>query len=326
MYDKNSPNTNFPANQMPTTHTPTQGQMGHMQGYGSDYAGQPTFEQQQQQQPPYGGQGSQHPGSQAQQGHAMPGAAPGMQHARKNLLMVVTTPLLTLITQIKHTSEHHNVEKLKAQIIDEIKKFEQQLTKASYPPRLIVAARYCLCTAIDEAVLSRPWGTTSIWVQQSLLSLFHKETWGGERFYIILEEMAKDPRQNIDFLEFAYNLLSLGFEGKFYGKNLAVREEIRNRIFYRIRYSKEKPDKTLSRRWLDIKPVSELRQKRSKIKKIGIFTAAAIVMIGLYYNIAVYNNASTLVTKLDGIANVSPITTFSQVISRPIVERGLNQS
>lgn len=244
--------------------------------------------------------------------------------SQKNYLVTFATPLLTLITQIRHTSEHHNVAKLRTQIIEEIKNFEQKLTNVSYPMRLVIAARYCLCTAIDESVLSRPWGTTSIWIQQSLLSLFHHETWGGERFYIILEEMAKDPRQNIDFLEFSYILLSLGFEGKFFKNQLTIREEIRNRIFYRIRYSKEKPDKILSRYVLDKIPIIDQTKKIKAIKKIGVITAVAIIIVSLFYNVILYKKAEPLIKALDAIGVVSAVTTFSQVIQRPVIERGIN--
>lgn len=241
-----------------------------------------------------------------------------------NALVNVATPLLTLITQIRHTVDHQNVPKLRAQVIDEIKSFEQKLVKIEYPMRTIIAARYCLCTAIDEAVLSRPWGTQSVWVQESLLSLFHKETWGGERFYLILEDMAKEPRKNIDFLEFVYFLLSLGFEGKFYDKNVAIREEIRNRIFYRIRYSREKPEKVLSRIWRDQKPLEEKDHRRRKLKKLAIFTLSGIVLLAIYFNYRVHSVAESTLTQLDNIATVSPITTFSQVIQRPIIQRDMN--
>lgn len=242
---------------------------------------------------------------------------------RINSLVNMATPLLTLITYIKHTSEHPNIAKFRAQLIEEIKAFEQKLEKVKYPMRLIVAARYCLCTAIDEAVLGRPWGTQSIWVQQTLLSLFHKETWGGERFYIILEELAKEPRQHIDFLEFAYVLLSLGFEGKFFGAQLAIREEIRNRIFYRIRYSKEKPDKKFSKQ--EMNSAAETKTSRdNSIKKIGLLTIVVLTGIMLFYNIKLAENATSLINTLDDIGNVSAVTTFSQVIQRPVIERGMN--
>lgn len=244
--------------------------------------------------------------------------------SQKNYLVTFATPLLTLITQIRHTSEHHHVVKFRVQIIEEIKNFEQKLTNVSYPIRLVIAARYCLCTAIDEAVLSRPWGTQSIWIQQSLLSLFHQETWGGERFYILLEEMAKDPRQNIDFLEFAYVLLSLGFEGKFFENQLTIREEIRNRVFYRIRYSKEKPDKTLSRYVLDKILIIDQTKQIKTIKKTGVITAVVIIIVSLFYNVILYKKAEPFMKALDAIGNVSAVTTFSQVIQRPVIERGIN--
>jgi type VI secretion system protein ImpK len=255
-----------------------------------------------------------------------PAPAPGAAAPilENNALVNIATPLLTLITQIRHTVDHQNVPKLRAQVIDEIKSFEQKLSKIEYPVRTIIAARYCLCTAIDEAVLSRPWGTQSVWVQESLLSLFHKETWGGERFYMILEDMAKEPRKNIDFLEFAYFLLSLGFEGKFYDKNVAIREEIRNRIFYRIRYSRQKPEKVLSRIWRDEKPLEEKDTRRRKLKKLAVFTVAAIVLIAVIFNFKVHSVAESTLDQLSGIANVSPITSFSQVIERPIIQREMN--
>jgi len=243
---------------------------------------------------------------------------------KQNQLVTAATPLLTLITQIRHTADHRNVAKLHKQIIVEIRNFEQKLRAVEYSAKLIVAARYCLCTAIDEAVLSRPWGTNSVWVQQSLLSLFHNETWGGERFYIIIENMAKDPRKNIEFLEFAYFLLSLGFEGKFFGKHITVREEIRNRILHRIRYSREKPDKSLSRHWQNRIPVTEQQHKKSSLKRIGYITIAIIAVIGIYYNLAVHSAAKPVFNKLNAIATVSPITTFGEVIQRQVIQRGIN--
>lgn len=242
---------------------------------------------------------------------------------QNNLLIRSATPLLTLVTHIKHTSDHHNVPKLRLQIIEEIKNFRNKLVNAEYPENLIAAAHYCLCTAIDESVLRQKWGANSVWVQGSLLTIFHNESWGGERFYIILENMAKESRHNIEFLELAYFLLSLGFEGKYFGDNLTIREEIRNRTFYRIRNSREKPDKTLSRHWRDERPLSEERHKQSRLKRIGLFTGVALLAIVIYFNVQVHNAASPILQRLDNIATLSPVTVFSQVIQRAVVARRL---
>lgn len=244
------------------------------------------------------------------------------QTKSRNLLLHTSAPLITLITIIKRSSEQNQVAALRAQVIEEIKNLEHQLQKASYPLRLILAVRYSLCTVIDEAVLSREWGSQSIWVEQSLLSLFHQETWGGERFYIILEEMVKDPKENLEFLEFIYTLLSLGFEGKFFGKNLAIRDEIRSKLYYRIRLNQEKKDKILLMQYSDIEWTDDRNNKKEKLKKLAVTCLIAVVLFSVYYNLKTYHAAVTIIHELDDIATVSPITEFSQDIQRSLIIRG----
>lgn len=234
--------------------------------------------------------------------------------AESNLLLKAATPLITLITQLTHTVDQKNVPALKAQVIEEIKNFERRLTSVDYPVRTIVAARYCLCTSIDEAVLSREWGSRSIWLQESLLNLFQKETWGGERFYIILDDMLKNVRENIDFLELVYYLLSLGYEGKFYGnENRSTREEIRNRIFYNIRQTRNKPGRTLSAHWkITNYPVSNKDKKRVLMKSL-VFITVSILVLGIYYNLRTWHMAAPTLKRLSTIATTSPVTTYMQV-------------
>lgn len=262
-----------------------------------------------------------------QQGYARPThfmstpAAP----EQTNALVIAATPLLTFITHICHTVDHPNVPALKAQVIEEIKNLERKLSDLNYSARMIMAARYCICTAIDEAILSRPWGTNSMWVQEGLLSLFQKETYGGERFYMILEDMLRDIRNNIDFIELCYFLLSIGFEGKFYGpENAAAREEIRNRIFYNIRNNRSKPEKILSPHWQNANiPKSNIDRKR-KLKKTGIISLIILASISFYFNYKTYKAAGPTLQRLAGVATLSPVTVLSQVIKRPIIMRDNN--
>ena len=71
-------------------------------------------------------------------------------------------------------------------------------------PETVLAARYVLCTFLDEIVLGTPWGSESVWSTQSLLSSFHNETWGGEKFFLILDSMLQDPAGNINLIELMY--------------------------------------------------------------------------------------------------------------------------
>ena len=57
-------------------------------------------------------------------------------------------------------------------------------------PRRAVA----LCAGLDEAVLSTPWGAQSEWAQHPLLVALHREAWGGEKFFEMLDRISSIRR------------------------------------------------------------------------------------------------------------------------------------
>ena len=60
----------------------------------------------------------------------------------------------------------------------------------------ITAARYVVCTMLDEAASrDTPWGA-GVWARQSLLVMFHNETWGGEKVFQLLARLAQKPAQH----------------------------------------------------------------------------------------------------------------------------------
>jgi type VI secretion system protein ImpK len=144
-----------------------------------------------------------------------------------NPLVVAAGTLLAVITRIRNTIEHRDVQSLHQQLVAGVKAFDIELKQQNVRPEHALSARYMLCSCLDEAVLNTPWGSQSLWSQHSLLSLFHKETAGGEKFYIILSKMLETPAHNIEILELAYLLLSLGFEGR-YKLDARGRDQIEN--------------------------------------------------------------------------------------------------
>ncbi len=134
---------------------------------------------------------------------------------------------------------------------DEIKNFERDAQRAGITEKTVFIARYLLCTTIDEFVMSTPWGSGSIWSSQSLLSMFHKETRGGERFFQLLNKLNQDPARNIDLLELLYVCLSLGFQGRYRVLPNGINElaEIRESLYYTIRNQHEETEPELSPHW-----------------------------------------------------------------------------
>ena len=82
--------------------------------------------------------------------------------------------------------------------MDEIHKFEERARTAGIANETVLAARYALCASLDEAVLSTPWGAQSEWAQQTLLVALHREAWGGEKFFEMLDRISRDPARHID--------------------------------------------------------------------------------------------------------------------------------
>jgi len=241
-----------------------------------------------------------------------------------NRLVQAALPLLMLMTVIRHSTAQADVAQLQKQMGDELRKFEQRLSSVPYPAAVIKASSYCLCTAVDEAVLNCAWGGDSLWAAQSLLSAHHHETWGGERFYAIVERLLQDPRQHIDFLEFCYSLLSLGFEGKFFGEGVALRDQVRQRLFYRIRYAK-KPDKAL-RPYQSAPSSVGARQSKRWHCRYGLLAAGALlVSLTLGGNILLYQRVKPTLTQLDHLAVISPVTAFGQLIQRSVIPRYAKQ-
>lgn len=240
------------------------------------------------------------------------------QRDKTNPFLLAATPLLTLMTQIRQCHTPPNIEILYQQIVAEVGVFIEKLTRLGFAKTTIDCAAYCLCAAIDEAVLARDWGTQSVWVQKSLLSIFKSETWGGERFYAIADQLAREPRRYIYVLELIYTLLSLGFEGRFYGKQRVVREEVRSRLFQIIRQSRGKIEKSLSVNWRDVAPQNQQQHKRKTIKRLALALLGFIVVLMVLFNSLAYEKSKSVFSELKSIGTESPVTAYSQLVDRSL--------
>lgn len=130
-------------------------------------------------------------------------------------LLTLSAGILSLAARLRTTVSYAGVDELKQKLAKEVREFENRGLNAGFQQETIRMASYGLCTFLDEIIQNTPWGSQSNWGHQSLLILFHKEAWGGERFFQILEHLVKQPAQNLPLIELCYVLLSFGFEGKY---------------------------------------------------------------------------------------------------------------
>lgn len=154
-----------------------------------------------------------------------------------NQLVAAANPLLNAIPQIRHSVSHDDQVALRQRLIDEIRRFEVRCQQAGLAYEVIVGARYCLCTALDESAALTPWGSSGVWSSNGLLVTFHNETWGGEKFFQLLARLSQNPREHILLLEMINYCLLLGFEGRYrvLDNGRTQLETIKQRLWQMIR-------------------------------------------------------------------------------------------
>lgn len=183
---------------------------------------------------------------------AMPGAPLPSSLARGlNPLERAAGPMLALLTRLRSTIAHPMPASLRAQLLAYLRQFEEQARGAGVAQDEVMLSRYVLCTALDEAVLSTPWGSASDWGKQSLLITLHNEAWGGEKVFQLLEHCLQNPRQRLHILELLYLCLCLGFEGRYRVINdgRSQLEALRERTSATIRSVRGEFERELSPHW-----------------------------------------------------------------------------
>jgi type VI secretion system protein ImpK len=133
----------------------------------------------------------------------------------ENILLSSASDLIILASNIRSLEPSNSIEQLRRDIENLITKFDQQVNQFNLSNEVCLTARYLLCCLLDELVLSTPWGSESAWSNQTLLSKYHNETSGGEKFFLIVNKLLEQPQRNIDLIELCYVCLSSGFCGKY---------------------------------------------------------------------------------------------------------------
>ena len=131
-----------------------------------------------------------------------------------NPLVAVANALLGLIVPLRTMAQPPNIEQLRQRLVLAVQNFERDARAAAVDPETIAAARYALCTVLDETIASTAWGN-GVWGSASLLVTFHNEASGGEKFFLILQRLSQDLRGNLDLIELMYLCLALGMEGRY---------------------------------------------------------------------------------------------------------------
>jgi type VI secretion system protein ImpK len=211
-------------------------------------------------------------------GEQIPAEARALLGLGLNPLVRAASPLLLLAGQLRGAISPVNIAGLRSHALEEIRRFEEYARASSVPNDIIIAARYVLCAGMDEAVLSTPWGAESEWAQHPLLVTLHREAWGGEKFFEMLDRISADPSRFLDLMELQYLVLAFGFAGKYaiQERGLDRLAEVQRDLYRRIRSLRGVPDPGLSLRW---RGLEDRRNPLIRYVPWWVVGAAALVIL-----------------------------------------------
>ena len=203
-------------------------------------------------------------------------------YASLNPLVQAAAPLLAAAPRLRAMVRHPNPAALRDSLGDSVRRFEAGARAQGLPNEQVVAARYVLCTLLDEAAANTPWGSSGAWSAQSLLVQFHNEGWGGEKVFQLLTRLAENPTQHRHLLELVYVALSLGFEGRYkvQDNGRAQLDDLRSRLAQMLRGLAGPVDKSLSTQWEGIRaPAKRLRDGIP----LWAIAAGAVLLLALVF-------------------------------------------
>ncbi|MBE8590034.1 DotU family type IV/VI secretion system protein [Pseudomonas sp. MAFF 301449] len=194
-----------------------------------------------------------------------------------NTLVAAAWELLAQVVQLKGNAGRESLQSLNDRLSSGITAFETRALYQGAENSEVMSARYVLCSVIDEAVVTTAWGNRSDWSKTSLLSRFHNETFGGEKFFQLLERLSRDPVKHLAMLELMYLCLSLGFEGKYrvLERGASQLETVRDGLFRQIRHVRgDRPSMTAPTATV---PAAGARLRIISVTRVVIFTVVCLL-------------------------------------------------
>jgi len=219
--------------------------------------------------------------------------APLSAYSGRNPLLAAASELFALVRQLRNSPNHPDPQQLRRDIVDQVRSMEAQARRSGIPNQHIQAASYAICALIDETVMRTPWGATAGWGQQTVLSLIHGDTTGGERVFHLLNELTNQPGATIDALEVLYVCISLGFMGRFgaVDRGREQLDRIEQGLFQTIRAQRGEFERELSPQW---RGLTDKRPRVAKLVPLWVVWAGALGIMTLIlvgFNLAL--NASS---------------------------------
>jgi type VI secretion system protein ImpK len=232
--------------------------------------------------------------------------------AARNPLLEAARPLLRALADLPDQLEKDGIDQLRVLLEQEVRVFQKLCDQISIRRDHMLGARYCLCTALDEAAMQTVWGkggeTGVEWNTNGLATLFHEDRQGGTKVYLLVGRLMSESQEHLDLLELIYRILSLGFEGRYRYEADGRRkhETVRQRIYNEIMSQRGSLAVALSPHWQ-----SDVTGKRVSFFDFPVWITLAVlsvILIGLfgYFKYELLNRSAEVQKQIADIGRMTP--------------------
>ncbi|MEJ2413867.1 MAG: type IVB secretion system protein IcmH/DotU [Sulfurimonas sp.] len=132
-----------------------------------------------------------------------------------NYFLLASSGIFQQLSIVQNNYNVGPIFEVRQSFIDSINEYTEILMQYDVEESQALVSRYILCTFVDELINTTHFGQENNWSSNSLLRIFHNESYGGENFFRLLDKFLKAPAKFIYVLELMYICLSLGFQGKY---------------------------------------------------------------------------------------------------------------
>jgi len=236
-----------------------------------------------------------------------------------NPLVALAHRLLLAASQLRSTRHVADPTALRNALAQSVRDFAAQAAAAGIAPERVMAARYVLCTMIDEAAADTPWGGSGVWAQNSLLTMFHNEAWGGEKVFQLMARLAEKPEANRDLLELIYCALVLGFEGRYrvVDNGRAQLEAVRDKLAQILRQQRGDHSPALAQNWLG--QAAKRNVALSWLPLAATAALAALVMVVVHFALAMSlsDDSDPVFARIQNLRLKPPVAITPQAAPKP---------
>jgi type VI secretion system protein ImpK len=236
-----------------------------------------------------------------------------------NPLVALANKLLLVVTQLRSTRHVADPVALRNALAQGVRDFVTQAAGAGFAPERVMAARYVLCTMLDEAAADTPWGGSGVWAQNSLLTMFHNEAWGGEKVFQLMARLAEKPLANRDLLELIYAALVLGFEGRYrvIDNGRAQLDAVRDKLAQILKQQRGDHAPALAQHWQG--QTAKPRAALSWLPLAAVTALAVLVLVGVYLAMlrSLSDASDPVFARIQSLRLPPPVAQVAQAAAKP---------